>query len=602
MRSRDTLLVAASRIASVAAIVLLIGMLPWLSGSDPAYTILRARYADLEVTEENLAAVRAELGLDRGPLAIFTDWFTGVLRGDLGVSWISGRPVADGIVSALGVSLTLMAFAFVVALVLAAIVCIPVVRSGLRGRPVRGSGLVAAALTALPEFLLAAVLLVLGAVLLGWFPPFGWSGLRYVVLPALSLGLPAGGLIGRLASEAITQAFSERWVTTWRMAGARDAHLALAAIRRALPSVSGQIGLALIGLTGGAVAVEQVYAIPGLGRATLGAASAQDIPALQAGVLALVLIAVLVGVMMGLVRRLLLGPALDHGTVPVRAEMRPRRSRDLIVPVATGALLVLVIGAGLLRDPYATTAGRLSPPTLALPMGADASGRDLLARIGHGAATTLGVAVVVVAACLLIGLVLGMAPRVSTGPLEIANAAPPIIAGLIVAALFGPSVGGAALAVTAVSWAPLAAHTGALVLEAKARPHIAILPVLGVGRSRVMLMHVMPTVFGPVARHAVLRLPGIALALAALGFLGLGPQQPTPEWGLVLAEGIGYVERAPWAVIAPASALVLTSVLAVAISSLPPRARSRRGNRTTLVPAASAGELEAPEVAVGAAG
>jgi peptide/nickel transport system permease protein len=61
-------------------------------------------------------------------------------------------------------------------------------------------------------------------------------------------------------------------------------------------------------------------------------------------------------------------------------------------------------------------------------------------------------------------------------------------------------------------------------------------------------------------------LPGVALALAALGFLGLGPQQPSPDWGLILAEGIGYVERAPWAVLAPASALVLASVLAVSLA------------------------------------
>ena len=87
--------------------------------------------------------------------------------------------------------------------------------------------------------------------------------------------------------------------------------------------------------------------------------------------------------------------------------------------------------------------------------------------------------------------------------------------------------------------------------------------MLGVGKARVMLRHILPAVARPLLRHAMLRLPGIALALAALGFLGLGPQQPTPEWGLILAEGIGYVERAPWAVLAPASALVLAAVLAV---------------------------------------
>ena len=73
----------------------------------------------------------------------------------------------------------------------------------------------------------------------------------------------------------------------------------------------------------------------------------------------------------------------------------------------------------------------------------------------------------------------------------------------------------------------------------------------------------LPAVLPPVARHALLRLPGIALALASLGFLGLGAQPPSPEWGLLLAENQPYAERAPWAVLAPAAALALLGALAV---------------------------------------
>lgn len=80
----------------------------------------------------------------------------------------------------------------------------------------------------------------------------------------------------------------------------------------------------------------------------------------------------------------------------------------------------------------------------------------------------------------------------------------------------------------------------------------------------------------------MLRLPGVALALAALGFLGLGAQPPMPEWGLLLSEGIGYVERAPWTTVAPALALVLTSVFAVALAGLRRRRRPRDGGRPGL--------------------
>ena len=83
---------------------------------------------------------------------------------------------------------------------------------------------------------------------------------------------------------------------------------------------------------------------------------------------------------------------------------------------------------------------------------------------------------------------------------------------------------------------------------------------------RITLTRVLPAVVGPLARHAALRLPGKALALAALGFLGLGAQSPAPEWGLVLSDALPYIERAPWAVATPAAALVVLSITSVAAS------------------------------------
>ncbi|MEX5299936.1 ABC transporter permease subunit [Kocuria sp. CPCC 205292] len=555
-----------SRVLAFTAVVVLIGALPWLSGNSPEYTVLRARYADRPATPEVLAQIRTELGLDGGPLAVFADWASGVLRGDFGTSWISGRPVLPGLLEAMGVSLTLMGAALLVALLVAALICGPTVRSGLAGRPARGAGAAAAALTALPEFLLAAALLVVLAVWAGWFPPYGWRGPGHVVLPALALGLPGGGLLGRLLSTALAGAFAERWVHTWAVAGHSRPRIALAALHRALPGVIGQIALVVVGLTGGAVPVEEVFAVPGLGRALLGAAAAQDIPALQAGVLLLLVLAALCGALAALARRALLGPAARSGDLPVPGPPAGRHRTWWAVPGVSGALLLGLVVAGLLRNPYASAHARLEAPSWTLPLGADASGRDVLARVGHGALDTLGLALVVVAACLVIGLAVGMTGTWSTGPVEVTNAAPPIIAGILVVAVAGPSAAGAALAVTLVSWAPLAAHTAALAAEISARPYVRVLPLLGAGRARILAGTVLPALLPEVARHAVLRLPGTALAIAGLGFLGLGQQPPAPEWGLLLAEGIGYVERAPWAVLGPAGALVLASVLAVSLA------------------------------------
>lgn len=556
-----------SRLVAGAAFVALVGALPWLSGRSAAYTVLRARYAELDATPANLALVEAELGLDRGPLGVLADWLAGLPRGDLGSSWITGRPVLPGLLEALAASTVLMSASLVVALVVALLVLLPRLVAGLRGGA-RRTPVVAVALTALPEFVLAAVLLLVGAVWLGWFAPYGWQRPSDLVLPALALGLPAGGLLGRLAADAVDQASAEAWVSTWRLAGLHPARVAVAVVRRALAPVLGQVGLVVVGLLGGAVAVEEVFAVPGLGRALLGAAGAQDVPTLRAGVLVLVAVAVLVGGVVSLGRRLLLGSALRTSSLPPAPPVRPRPGRlaRLLPPVAA-AVLAVAVAVGLLGDPRTSAHDRLEAPRPGLWLGADASGRDLLARLAHGALVTVGTAGLVVLVCLGLGLLLGTLPRLVAGPAEITNAAPPVVAGLVVAAVWGPSVAGAALAVAAVSWAPLATHTAALVVEARAQPHVVVLEVLGVGRVRRLWCHLLPAVVGPVARHAAVRLPGTALALAALGFLGLGPGRPTPEWGLVLAEGVGYAERAPWLVAGPTLALVAVSLFATALAA-----------------------------------
>ena len=110
--------------------------------------MLRARYADLEVTPESLSMVRTELGLDRGSWGVFGDWVAGLLRGDAGNSWISNRPVLPGMLDALAVSMTLMGFALIVALVVSCSLALPALLAGLRGRASRGSGAGAVALTA----------------------------------------------------------------------------------------------------------------------------------------------------------------------------------------------------------------------------------------------------------------------------------------------------------------------------------------------------------------------------------------------------------------------------------------------------------------------
>ncbi|MFG6197156.1 ABC transporter permease subunit [Nonomuraea sp. JJY05] len=563
-----------SRSVALVAIIGVVGLLPWLSGRDAALSLLRARSAEQEPTAEALEAIRRELGLDGGPLPLLGGWLGGVLRGDLGRSWADGGAVLPSVLSGLGVSLTLMAAALAVTLALTCALCAPTLVRGARGTlRGRGTGAVAAVLGALPEFLIATVLLVTLSVWLGWLPPYGWQEPRHLVLPALALGIPAGGVLGRLVDDTLPAAFAEPWVGLWRSAGCGPGAIARAVLRRALPALVPQLGLVAVGLAGGAVAVETVFAVPGIGRTALGAAEAQDLPLLQAAVLALVLLGVLAGILASAVRHWMLGPGLRDAALSLPAPViggqgNSERRLGGPVPGVCGAVLVITVGWGLLLDPLAVdVAARLAGPSWDHPLGADALGRDVLARVGHGAAATLGVSALVCAGSYVIALTLGLLPGLASGAAEVANAVPPVIAGILVAAVLGPGTLGASVAVALVSWPALAAHAAALVSEVRAAAHLTAQRAIGSSPAWILTRHVLPAVAGPVARHAVLRLPGIALAMASLGFLGLGARPPAPEWGLTLAESLPYVERAPWAALVPAGMLLLLAALAVSLST-----------------------------------
>ncbi len=436
-----------SRLVALVCLIGLVGMLPWLSGKDPALTILRATSSDREPTPEVLESIRKSIGIDGGPLHTMGRWLAGLVRGDLGRSWVSGAPVGPDAVDAFGVSLSLMAAALGVGLVIVAALVLPALRDGLRGQLRPRGGAVSAVLISLPEYLLAPILMLVLAVYLRILPPLGWGGPEKVIMPALSLGLPTGGYLGGLISDAVTATFSERWVATWSTAGIRGGALAGAVLRRALTPLAGQVALVVVALTGGAVAVEKIFAIPGIGRELIEAASAQDVPALQAQILLLLALALTTGIIAGIVHRLLMGRAAGAGglTAPPPVEQSGRAAR--VIAVIGAVLLVLMVAVGIRRDPYAIVADKLAEPSTSLPLGADPLGRDVLARVAHGALSTVTGAVAVTVVCFVIALLVGLVPRASAGFIEVANAAPPVLAGLIVAGVSGPSATGAAIAV-----------------------------------------------------------------------------------------------------------------------------------------------------------
>ncbi|WP_143570419.1 ABC transporter permease, partial [Streptomyces acidiscabies] len=297
------------RAALAAGLVCGIGLLPWLTDTDPALTVLKARAVDRDPTPQVLEDIRGQLGLADGPLHLLGQWLSGLPQGDAGRSWISGEEVTPAVLQALGASLLLVTVALVVATVTAALICTPTLRRTRRAPARSGSAMLAA----LPEFLTASVLATVVGVQLGWLPALGWYGLKWTILPALALGLPAGAVLGRLLDDLLPAAFAETWAKAATARGVPGGRIARHAVRRCLPGLLPNLGLFAVGLTGGSVVVEQIFDIPGLGRTTLQAALAQDLPVLQAGTLALVLFAALVTGAARLAARPLLVRALRDG-------------------------------------------------------------------------------------------------------------------------------------------------------------------------------------------------------------------------------------------------------------------------------------------------
>jgi len=556
--------------AFVAAVTAVLGLLPLITGRDPALTVLRARSTEREPDAEALAAVRRELGLDAGPAGLLRQWFSDAVHGDFGRSWVSSEPVGTRVAEALGVSATLTAFALLVAIAVMALLVARTLVRAVNGRRDDSRNGVAAVLAGLPEFVLGALFVVLFAVRLQWLPTSGWNDLSNAVLPAVALGIPAGAVLGVIARDAVRDAASAPWLRAWTAAGIRRRVIGLAVLRRASSVVAEQLGLLFAGLVGGAAAVEVVFAVPGIGRLAVSAAIAQDVPVVQACVLVILAVGVTASALGRPARRLLLGPAADAEALTAAPPVPRPSSRPwwwICAIVAVGA----VIAYGLWRDPFAVDlTARLRPPSLAHPMGTDALGRDMLARLSHGAVHTALLALAATATTAVIGVLVGLAAKRTSAAAALVNALPAVVVALVVAATTGPGWSGAVAAVVATGWAPLAGHARTLAAEQRDSSYLVASRALGASPWHLTTRHVLPAIVPPVVRNACVRLPSVALALATLGYLGLGAQPPEPEWGLLIAEGMPYVERAPWTVLFPAAGLV---ALGLAASSLATRVR-----------------------------
>lgn len=299
----------ARRIAAGALLLLVISLLSYLLLSIPDLDVgrqLLGQGADQAAVD----AKNASFGLDRPVLVQYGDWLTHAVRGDLGTSWFTSEDVATTVSARLPVTASLMVGVTLVATVVSFLLGVWAgVRRGAVDRFVQVLGVVG---YALPGFLVTLVIVLVFAVNLNWFPaigytpfaasPSGW--LSTITLPVLSLSIASVAGVSQQVRGAVIDVLRQDYVRTLRARGLPMSRIVFRHVLRnaSAPALS-VLGMQFVGLLGGAVLVEQIFGLPGIGSMTVTYTTRGDIPVIMAlvmlTVVGVVLINLLVDVMIG---------------------------------------------------------------------------------------------------------------------------------------------------------------------------------------------------------------------------------------------------------------------------------------------------------------
>jgi dipeptide transport system permease protein len=255
------------------------------------------------------------------------------------------------------------------------------------------------------------------------------------------------------------------------------------------------------------------------------------------------------------------------------------RNRGALIGLAVFVLLVLTaIFAPLLapHDPDQQFRDALLTPPVwqggnwTYVFGTDPLGRDMLSRLIFGSRFSLLIGLIVVSASLLTGVILGLLAGYFRGivdvvimrVMDVILAFPSLLLALVLVAILGPGLINAMIAIALVLQPHFARLTRAAVMAEKNREYVISARLAGAGPIRLMFRTILPNCLAPLIVQATLSFSNAILEAAALGFLGMGAQPPTPEWGTMLAEARQFILRAPWVVTLPGLCILVT-VLAI---------------------------------------
>jgi peptide/nickel transport system permease protein len=260
-----------------------------------------------------------------------------------------------------------------------------------------------------------------------------------------------------------------------------------------------------------------------------------------------------------------------------------------------GGLVMLMIIVGIFApllapyDPYQTVPTEsLQQPSLRHILGTDTLGRDQLSRVIYGTRISLAVAVIAVSISLGGGVLMGLAAgymggwvdQVCSRFIDAMLAFPGVLLAIAVTSALGPSLRNAMIAVGLIGIPLYFRLTRGQVLQAREQDYVLAAAVLGNTRVQILWRHILPNIANPMIVAASISSSGAILALAALSFLGIGPQPPDPDWGSMINSSSSLLERSPWLSFGPGLAIFLTvfsfSMLGDGLrDALDPRLRNR---------------------------
>lgn len=253
----------------------------------------------------------------------------------------------------------------------------------------------------------------------------------------------------------------------------------------------------------------------------------------------------------GILRRAMKNPSFVFGGVLFMIVVLTAAFADVLAPQGYDAVNIM---------------DKLQGPSKNYILGTDHLGRDLFARIVHGSRIALKVGVIAVVIETCIGVVLGLLSGYYGGKLggaimfvtDMTWAIPPVVLALAIVTAIGSSLMNVVVSIAVVSWAQFTRIVRSKTQSLKNMPFVEAARAIGESDLSIIVRYILPNVLSSTLVIATLALPSAILSTSALSFMGLGAQQPLPDWGCILSDGINYMRQAPLLTVAPGVALVIT--------------------------------------------